>query len=219
MAIQSNFAFTGTLDTNCTYTSNNAQGNTSVVGVYLSIFSGDPTSGVACTDTNGNTYALETSILDSSANTWLGIFVAFNINAGANTVEFTSTIGQSSYVFIAEEPASSGLRAANSVTFSGSSSNPTMPLAGTETGDVVVALGGQAYNKPGLTSGNIGTNPATSLQTDGSLAWEDGVSTGGTINATFTGADLAWDVTGVALIPAVSPTVPNAYANAIFFDM
>jgi hypothetical protein len=207
MAIQSNRAYTGSASLNCAYSSNNGAGNTSIALPHVLGLSSDPTSTCSCTDTlNGSAYTFVAGAYNSSGGDWLGIFVLYSILGGSNTVEFTCTAGGTAQtiLYIAEEGASSGTRVANGATHNGSSSNPTVSLASTVTNDVVIALGRSSFNNVTQSVGNIGTNTASSVYSDGSNLVEDGSSSGGTINVNTVGADLWWCIVALAMMPAVT---------------
>jgi hypothetical protein len=214
MAIQSNRAFAGTPDVNCSYTSNNTLGNTSVAVAYVIGPATDPTANVNLVDTQGNSYALVAHAFNTQSDNWVGMYVAYNIKAGANTVEFTTTVtGVDTILYIAEEPASSGTRASNATSqVSGPTSSPATTLASTVSGDVCVAFGAAMFSGTTQTPGVFGSNAASTIISDGGALFEDGTSSGGaSINATTVGSDFWWSIVAVAMKPAGTPV------NTLYF--
>jgi hypothetical protein len=206
MAVQSNFNFTGANPIAAAYTNPNAGGNTSVAMIWLSGTA--VITGHTISDTNGNVYVQETTAFNGGLNELLLVYVATGIAAGANTVTFTAGSGSNPVLFIAEEGASSGVRVANGA--SGSTGIPTVSLAGTVANDTCVALA-TATGGTTQSAGNFGTNAANQLQNFAAATtfFEDGNSSGGTINATVGGAAANWAIVAIALMPGG--------ANAPFF--
>jgi hypothetical protein len=132
-------------------------------------------------------------------------------NAIAGSPVFTITIPNPSYfgpfcVFGMELPPTSGLRTSNSDAVAFSGLNASMPFVGTSLNDICAAAGYGNGGSDAATAGDFGSNPATA---DGGLAAisglsQDGLSSGGTINATMTVGTTGhgWVMVGGVFIPA-----------------
>jgi hypothetical protein len=196
----------GSPNGSCAYPSNNTAGNTSVVTLWYDVIGA--TASIP-TDTQGNTYVLAATAFSALGGSGGYMWVATNIKPGPNTVSCVITSPGDMVVTVDEEPASGGIRVANS-NYNPANANPSVSLVGTVTNDVVVGfcLGvgtGQA-------AGSIGGNSAFQVQNPfGDILTEDGFSSGGTITVSSTGSNSGT----VAIAAALKP--PGGPADAIFF--
>jgi hypothetical protein len=202
-SIQSASQYNGGGSTNgtCTYPSNNTKGNTSVVTLWYDTIGA--TASIP-TDTQGNTYVLANATFSALHGAGGYMWVATGIKAGPNTVTCVASLAGDMVVTVDEEPASGGIRVANG-NYNVASAAPSVSLAGTVVGDVVVGfmLGGGTAQSPG----NVGTNPAFNVQTAfGDILTEDGTSSGGTINVTSVGTNSGTVAIAAALAPPGSPS-------------
>src|ERR1700730_7756796 len=131
------------------YASNNIAGNTSVVLVAFDNWGTEPSA--AITDSNGNTYTQVGNYLTDVGNKIkLGMFVATNIAAGANTVTMTVSTTGTSFTFVVEEYSRvvpTGAVVDSSSTTSSGTSNLSITL---NSGTVAASLGVLfAYNDGG----------------------------------------------------------------------
>ena len=205
-SIQVNDTFDGT-PASVSFLSDNVAGNTIVVCVAV------PNGGVTATgvtDSNGNSYSQIVSSIGGDGKQ-AALYAAIGILAGPNTVTVTVTSGDVGVVIL-EYPPSSGVRTSASAQQSGGASDPTVPIAGTVSGDIVSGL----INSQGAAQspGSIGTNPSFITDTPVFGLWTsfDGISSGGSVLAGTTGATLGWNAVVLDLAP-----VTSALPESLFF--
>jgi hypothetical protein len=189
----------GVISQPVTYGSNNIGGNTSVVTTKS-----DVSADTTCTDSQGNHYTRIATATSGAGNIG-AIWVAVGINPGANTV--TVHYGGSSdvVVTIIELPASSGVRVSNTATASGAS-NPSVSLVNTAAGDICASI--VCADGTTQTAGLFGSNTAfIKAPVFANTPTQDGVSSGGTINATSVGSGSSWFAIALALLPVTGDVI------------
>jgi hypothetical protein len=206
-SIQSNNQYNGggSSTGTCAFGSNNTKGNTIVVTLWFDTIGATAS---APTDTQGNTYVLAATAFSVVNGSGGYMWVATNIKAGANTVTVNMSAPGDMVVTVDEEPASGGIRVANS-NYNTANANPSVSLAGTVLNDIVVGF--MLGEGTGQTAGTIGTNPAFQVQLAfGDILTQDGFSSGGTVTVSSTGSNVGTVAIAAALKPPGSP-------NALFF--
>ena len=229
MAVQSNQASEPTagseLTLTCAFT--NPVTASDSISVCICISSFVAVSVLSVTDNAGggagNSYTFQQTFNGGTGGgqtQWL--YTAVNAIAGATTVTVVISAGsfnQPFTIFIVEGPSASSVRVSNvgSATFGGTTAS--VSLAGTVSGDYVVAFAGEsgATGAP-ITPGSVGTNAATEQQAaapggDENYVYlvEDGASSGGTINATATveSGTVYWAVLAAAFVPGAAAPTPQ----------
>jgi hypothetical protein len=220
---QANFGFINPAGTgSLSYNSSQTAGNTNVIYVWA-VGSGSLTIGtVTLLDSKGNNYGTGGAALDFSldagngAGLWL--FVATGIAAGSNTVQITASVGTYYDIWIAEYPASAGVRTHNNNSqFGGTAVTVRGTLSGTVSGDTVVMIGWDGNHGITTSAGAIGANAANQLYQNTGDHWDvqDGASDGtSSMVCHFAGtATDFYDWLGVALKPAAA-----AATGSVVFD-
>jgi hypothetical protein len=206
---QSNLGYVTTTATKA-YGSSQTAGNTNVIMVWASGISSMTSTGTTISDSKGNTYsAAQGFSLDAGAGAALWIFATTApIAAGSNTVTVHVTVSYYYDIWIAEYPASGGIRTGNgNPNYGGASVTVRGTLSGTSSGDLVVMAGWDEHAGITTAAGAIGANTANQLASD-TDNWDvqDGLSDGSSpLTCSFQGTATDWsDWVGIALIPYVT---------------
>lgn len=199
-----------------TFTSAVGAGHTLIAHIGADSHSGGM-PGVTCSDNINGSWTLLAQTGDGrrvgmASFVFLGSAAA---SAGSMTVTISGLGNCVGNFMIIEYPACSSVRVATAASNNGSTLQLAVSLASTVANDLVVVQGNGDNTGPVLTAGTVGSNTAyraSGCWSDTVLA-EDGLSSGGTISATFTQSDSAWVVIGAALVPASAGAPTEGYAS------